>query len=536
MSGRPGFVRLLGPSLEEPAGSKRLKPVPDGAITVSTPAEERCPSGLIELWRAQKYCDLTVLVDGQTFLVHRAVLASGSHFVRGILDSSCSEASTGVIQLDGMYAAAVEAVVQILYEGSIVLEDECSIAPLLDAAAFLQVPLLIESLVSILIKRLSPTNCVPAWQIGSRHSIEALVSAVRRTAELHTARVLHCEAFTSLSAADRSEFLSSISTALKQTIVIRNLPTRRDGLEKVAAKIAEDRASWIREIFAALGDVDGLCIEGRKATLDFVCDYRFIQHSKHFEYDSTELVSRQGQLMNLSSLYPWVGRVKCITAEEGYPIDVKLSTSAPCLHYWRLHVDRGVSFARAQQLLDDASRCRPDVRHGFYRRDAPQHHLGVSIIILLFLPDDDDDADVIDGLSVIGFRPQTGIMKDKDIRYFHGYTMVTVAEAEQEWTTAYEEDVCCHGGRAELCNRPGPQPCTTGKRTYTMHLLTGAVMLVWPSLADQKRPLTCVSVLYGDGTPRCELYGLDVEPCCCPTWPLLKQAFVTGGSADEGSL
>ena len=529
-----GWVRLLGPSYADPA--QRVRVLPPGAVLVSS--EERCPPGLVDLWREGKYCDLAVHAEGRTFHAHRVVLASGSKFIRGLLDSGLSEASDGSVTLDEMPAAAVEAVVTFLYEGTITLEDHSSVPPLLEAAAFLQAPTLQRCLVGVLIAHLVPPSCVAAWQIGTLHSETTLLAAVASVAERDALAILHSEAYAALPSAAQSEFLSFLKPHLTQRIVLKNLPTRAEGLAKRQRTVSGDREALVRDLFAGLGEFE-LRVQGRTATVSYTCDARFLQNSKALEYDFsisgrhdwlTHLQGEEIEQPTTGTESIQLGRKCHFTAEPGYPHELKLTDGGPSIQYWRLHVDRGVSFARAQQILAETRAAWPSqaLNHGFYRSERTG-----SVLLVLVAPVSGagKGASALKVGDIIVLRPSSGLAGvSGSLQYLtrRGFGLIRANNAEPAWTAAYESDTCVHGSTCEVAR------CTAGKRTYMMHLLTGPVLRVWPSVADQRCPLARVLVLDGDGAPWRELLGLDVAPECCPAaWELLlnMQQGSTGASS-----
>ena len=194
-------------------------------------------------------------------------------------------------------------------------------------------------------------------------------------------------------------------------------------------------------------------------------------------------------------------------------------------------MDRGVSFAAAKQLLAAARRLCPrdlrEVHHGFFCKRFLDG--GVRAMQLML---------TLQGGDCLRFRPTTGLSSRcslpptdilapsrvappaiEVITREEQWQAMSVEDAEKEWTRLYDDDVCACRLAKQACKHTGRGPCTTGKRTYEMHLLTGNVLSVWPALADREAPIKRVRVINDDGTlngtPRTTLVGLDVEPACC---------------------
>ena len=124
--------------------------------------------GLVELWRERTLCDAKILVEGETFHVHRNVLAATcDYFAALYCRADYSADVTGPLTLDGLSADAFHALLSFVYSGRCELTEEMLLTPLLEAATRLQVMPLIRETSAAIEARLSPENAVDAWALAN---------------------------------------------------------------------------------------------------------------------------------------------------------------------------------------------------------------------------------------------------------------------------------------------------------------------------------------------------------------------------------
>ena len=151
--------------------------------------EPCCATRLAELWRAGRFCDVDITVEGQSFLAHRLVLAAGSPYFSGLFDAGMSDSARPVIDLPDMPAVAFDCVLTFLYDGSASLADEtCALLEVCKAASRLQVLTLQRAAIGALSEQLGPNNCVAVWAAADQLTVPDPVSYTHLT--LPTKRIV----------------------------------------------------------------------------------------------------------------------------------------------------------------------------------------------------------------------------------------------------------------------------------------------------------------------------------------------------------
>lgn len=72
----------------------------------------------VDLLSTGKYSDFKVHCGSKTFLVHKAILSSGSEFFRAAIDSGFKESSEGAIEIKETTPLAVATVIRSIYIGT----------------------------------------------------------------------------------------------------------------------------------------------------------------------------------------------------------------------------------------------------------------------------------------------------------------------------------------------------------------------------------------------------------------------------------
>ena len=184
-------------------------------------------------------------------------------------------------------------------------------------------------------------------------------------------------------------------------------------------------------------------------------------------------------------------RGEAITLKPGFPQTLANDglSGVPLLHHV-LEVDRGVSFDRATELLDEKAKGNPEGKlfraEGFYRSKRPtigREADGMrATAVLIQKP---TKAFTLNALATYKlYRPASGLGKDVALEDFclgARYEKVDPELANKEWTRAYKEALttCSHGPNCK--NRSF---CKIGLRRNDVHLVTGSVLPFWAHLQE----------------------------------------------------
>jgi len=110
-----------------------LEPGVDTTMAVTTceaPSKRRPPVALERMWEERNFTDGTVVCDGQTFPVHRAVLSVASPFFAAAFGGQMREATSAQLEIPDAPACAVEAVLRFVYTDALEPQHAAAVLPL----------------------------------------------------------------------------------------------------------------------------------------------------------------------------------------------------------------------------------------------------------------------------------------------------------------------------------------------------------------------------------------------------------------------
>ena len=123
------------------------------------------------LWRAQQLCDLTLVVGTRSFQVHKAYLAAASDYFQAMLTIGMQETYKDTIQLKGVSEVGLEATLEFIYSGKLMLTAD-NVCDVLVAAAHLQVQPALQYCSSFLESALALDNALDILSVARLYSLE----------------------------------------------------------------------------------------------------------------------------------------------------------------------------------------------------------------------------------------------------------------------------------------------------------------------------------------------------------------------------
>ncbi|XP_036451147.1 kelch-like protein 35 [Colossoma macropomum] len=120
------------------------------------------------------FTDVVLLVEGREFPCHRATLCASSRYFRTMFTGQLRESRQAVVRLEEVSAAAMEHLLDFIYEGRVRLQEE-SVERVFHAADLLDVPALSRACVDFLEQRVCPSNCLGLIDFAGLYSIEPLL-------------------------------------------------------------------------------------------------------------------------------------------------------------------------------------------------------------------------------------------------------------------------------------------------------------------------------------------------------------------------
>ena len=114
--------------------------------------------GFRDLWEEKLLFDCTIVVDSQSFQLHKGLLIAMSPYFRSMFTSGFEEAGKSQVELKGVTPGGFSAVVTFLYTSEICLNEGC-IQDVMEAAAHLQIPCVLDFCASFMLEVLTTTHC-----------------------------------------------------------------------------------------------------------------------------------------------------------------------------------------------------------------------------------------------------------------------------------------------------------------------------------------------------------------------------------------
>uniref|UniRef100_A0A0P4WN36 Kelch-like protein diablo n=3 Tax=Scylla olivacea TaxID=85551 RepID=A0A0P4WN36_SCYOL len=165
-------------------------------------------SGLNELRKSGHFCDVTLCVDGQTFPVHRSVLASFSPYFRAMFLSNLAESQQEHITLSGVEAGMVALLLDYAYTSTFTI-TEANVQALLSASNLLEVVAVRDACCRFLERHIDATNCVGIHCFAEAHACHDLSKKAKAYTLRNFTQVMTGEEWLSLPIEKVVEILSS---------------------------------------------------------------------------------------------------------------------------------------------------------------------------------------------------------------------------------------------------------------------------------------------------------------------------------------
>nr|XP_018671641.2 kelch-like protein 12 isoform X5 [Ciona intestinalis] len=122
----------------------------------------------------KRYCDVTLVAEGQKYPAHRAILAASSNYFDTMFSSQMKEEFERVIKIKEVTKVAMEQVITFIYTNKVLLSEE-NIDEVLHAASLMQVQDLLALVIQFLSNEICPLNCLHYRQLGKLYSLNDLV-------------------------------------------------------------------------------------------------------------------------------------------------------------------------------------------------------------------------------------------------------------------------------------------------------------------------------------------------------------------------
>ena len=157
------------------------------------------PARTVEKFRDGRLTDVTLeAADGTTFHAHALCLTAGSEYFEALhaAASSWKDAADETLALSSVPAHALEVCLEFIYVGE-ATATEAQLWDVLEAAAYLQMPELVEATTKALARRLTPSTVLRTWEVADRQGLSVLADEACHFAARHFAEVVASEAWLS---------------------------------------------------------------------------------------------------------------------------------------------------------------------------------------------------------------------------------------------------------------------------------------------------------------------------------------------------
>ena len=190
-------------------------------------------------------CDVRLLVEGQSFLAHRSILASSSPYFRGLFTNDMREKALMECKLEQLPSSVMEALLCYVYTGNVTLTEE-NAEDLVAAADYLIIQSLKDIGCQFLESLLSPTRCFRLRDFAEKYSCETLKSSATSYIVKHFTEACDTEAFKAIDVKVYSEIIARDDLVVSReeevyetliTWVKHDLETRGEHFEELFSKI-----------------------------------------------------------------------------------------------------------------------------------------------------------------------------------------------------------------------------------------------------------------------------------------------------------
>ena len=123
------------------------------------------------MWQRKELFDYTIKVGEKEFHVHKIVLAAFSDYFRRMFCGSLKESEQDSIHLKGVSAAGLEPILKLIYEGEHLDVTEENVVDTLNAASFLQMPIVMHLCVHAMKTMVDADNCIDILNLTFMYSL-----------------------------------------------------------------------------------------------------------------------------------------------------------------------------------------------------------------------------------------------------------------------------------------------------------------------------------------------------------------------------
>uniref|UniRef100_A0A671T3T3 Kelch-like protein 28 n=1 Tax=Sinocyclocheilus anshuiensis TaxID=1608454 RepID=A0A671T3T3_9TELE len=176
--------------------------------SLTRPHSEQLLQGLQLLRQDHELCDIVLRVGDAKIHAHKVVLASISPYFKAMFTGNLSEKETSEVEFQCVDEAALKAIVEYAYTGTVFISQE-TVETLLPAANLLQVKLVLKECCSFLESQLDAGNCIGISRFAETYGCHELCLSASKFICQHFEEVCQTEEFLELTRAELDEIVSN---------------------------------------------------------------------------------------------------------------------------------------------------------------------------------------------------------------------------------------------------------------------------------------------------------------------------------------
>ncbi|NXC90880.1 KLH28 protein, partial [Cercotrichas coryphoeus] len=169
---------------------------------------EQLLQGLNLLRQHQELCDVVLRAGEAKVHAHKAVLASISPYFKAMFTGNLSEKENAEVEFQCVDEAALQAIVEYAYTGTVFISQD-TVEALLPAANLLQVKLVVKECCAFLESQLDPGNCIGIWRFAETYGCHELYLAASKFICQNFEDVCQTEEFLELTHSELDEIVSN---------------------------------------------------------------------------------------------------------------------------------------------------------------------------------------------------------------------------------------------------------------------------------------------------------------------------------------
>ncbi|XP_063800634.1 kelch repeat and BTB domain-containing protein 4 isoform X1 [Pseudophryne corroboree] len=168
------------------------------------------------------FADVTILVEGKEFQLHRLVLSAQSCFFRSMFASNLKEGRNRVIQLQDVSESVFQLLVDYIYHGTVKLRLE-ELQETYEVADMYQLMALFEECSRFLVRTVQVKNCLQIMWLADQHSDTSLYTAAKHCTKTHLSQLCDTEEFLNLPLRLLTDIIADgVPCSQNPTIAIKN--------------------------------------------------------------------------------------------------------------------------------------------------------------------------------------------------------------------------------------------------------------------------------------------------------------------------